>query len=134
MILPAFLPSERISASTCSFQITMKPTRNSMQKCKIYYISYPLIIIISSYRVHITMVNLSLILSRVVLMLYLLTLKNFVKYEYLIKCEYSYIKYLRIVSREKTASRDLIGFRKPITPPETIIFLKKCFLKAFGGT
>ena len=41
------------------------------------------------------MVNLSLILSRVVLMLYLLTLKNFVKYEYLLECEYSYIKYLR---------------------------------------
>ena len=80
------------------------------------------------------MVNLSLIFSRVALMSYVLTWKNFVKYEYLPECEYSYIKYLRNVSREMTASRDLISFRKPITPPETIIFLKKRFLKAFGGT
>ena len=29
MILPASLPSERISVSICSFQITMTPTRNS---------------------------------------------------------------------------------------------------------
>ena len=80
------------------------------------------------------MVNLSLILFRVVLMLLLLTLKNFVKYGYLLECEYSYTKYLRNVSGEMTPSRDLIGFRKPITPPETIIFIKKRFLEAFGGT
>ena len=36
--------------------------------------------------------------------------------------------------REKSASWDLIGFRKPPTPLETIIFLKKRSLEAFGGT
>ena len=43
------------------------------------------------------------------------------------------VKYLRHVSLEIMASRDLIGFRKPIAPPKTIIFLKERFLEAFGG-
>ena len=48
MILPASLPSERISVTICSFEITMTTTRNSMQKCHIYYIFFFLIILISS--------------------------------------------------------------------------------------
>ena len=49
-----------------------------MQKYKIHYISYPLIILISFvYSIYIIIVNLSLIFSRVVLMLYLLTLNKY---------------------------------------------------------
>ena len=36
--------------------------------------------------------------------------------------------------REKSPSWDLIGFGKPPTPLETIIFLKERSLEAFGRT